>query len=328
MSEDWLDIYGELDTTGLWLPAPWGARLVVSGADARSFLQNFCTNDVLRSPVGSAIEAFFLNSKGHVLHHGLLVLGEHEVVVTLIGSDAADLRSHLDRYVIRERVEFQLRDTPLWLAVGGPWAAAGGEGATLQLLAEGHITPFPLLHRPAWIVESALTQESLGLHFEGAGYVRPKGEGDATAVFDALRIESGLPLPGVDYEGAILPQELDRNRQAIHFEKGCYLGQETVARLDALGHVNKLLRGIRFADGSTPELPFPVLHGEKEVGRVTSRSYSPRLGASLGLAIIRREAAKEGTELVWAGGTASVVTLPVPTGGEPLSGETLSTEAE
>lgn len=312
MNENWLDIYDRLDIRGLWLPAPWQARLVVGGADARPFLQNFCTNDVLRAPVGSIIEGFFLNTKGHILHHGFLAVDEQQVTIYLVGSNASDLLEHLARYVIRERVAFALLETPWWLAIGGSWVTpAGEERADAGHLADSRILPFPALNLPAWIIESELTQEQLEFELGRAGYVLPAVEGVAEMVFDALRIESGLPLPGIDYAAATLPQELDRNRRAIHFEKGCYLGQETVARLDALGHVNKLLRGIRFANLSSPSAGTSLSLGEKAVGQVISLTYSPLLGAILGLAIVRREAAQEGTELTWNDGTAAVVTLPV-----------------
>ena len=82
----------------------------------------------------------------------------------------------------------------------------------------------------------------------GAGAV-PAGE----AAWQSLRIESRTPVYGLDITADNLPQEVDRNDLAISFVKGCYLGQETVARIDALGHVNKLLRGVQFAGSEVPE---------------------------------------------------------------------------
>ena len=76
--------------------------------------------------------------------------------------------------------------------------------------------------------------------------------------FDAARIESGTPLFGRDITDENLPQEIDRDRLAISFTKGCYLGQETVARIDALGHVNRLLRAVKFP----PQSPTPPVGTE------------------------------------------------------------------
>ena len=70
--------------------------------------------------------------------------------------------------------------------------------------------------------------------------------------FDAARIEAGMPLFGVDFDDSNLPQEVGRDAEAISFTKGCYLGQETVARIDALGHVNQRIVGVRFSGTEVP----------------------------------------------------------------------------
>ena len=82
-----------------------------------------------------------------------------------------------------------------------------------------------------------------------------------TAAFDALRIESGTPLFGVDFDEENLPQEVGRDELAISFTKGCYLGQETVARIDALGHVNQQLAGVRFAGPDVPDAKAELTQG-------------------------------------------------------------------
>src|SRR5205814_560451 len=108
---------------------------------------------------------------------------------------------------------------------------------------------------------------------------------------EMVRIEAGTPFFGQDITDKNLPQELGRDALAISFTKGCYLGQETVARIDALGHVNQTLRGLRFAgleipqagaDLSTPDKP------DKAVAHVTSAAFSPRLAAPLALGYVRR----------------------------------------
>src|SRR5262249_54035500 len=123
------------------------------------------------------------------------------------------------------------------------------------------------------------------------------------SVFEAARIEYGTPLFGRDFSDENLPQEVGRDRQAISFTKGCYLGQETVARIDALGHVNRLLRGVKFESDSVPAIGTELFGsagecsdqiasqnqaaGAKPIGRVTSACWSPRLNAPLGLAMVR-----------------------------------------
>ena len=136
--------------------------------------------------------------------------------------------------------------------------------------------------------------------------------------FEMARIEAGTPLYARDISDKNLPQEVNRDALAISFTKGCYLGQETVARIDALGHVNRVLVGVRFA-GSEPPPPGTELtvteaqgsEGKATVGAVTSAAYSPRLGSSLALAYVRRGHTQPGTQLTSSAGPAQVVSLPL-----------------
>jgi folate-binding protein YgfZ len=115
-------------------------------------------------------------------------------------------------------------------------------------------------------------------------------------LFEVLRVEHATPLFGRDISDDNLPQDVDRDAQAISFRKGCYLGQETVARLDALGHVNRKLCRLVF---DTAELPVPgtaLMQGEKQVGTITSAVHSPAYGA-IGLGYVRRECFAAGTLL-------------------------------
>jgi folate-binding protein YgfZ len=127
------------------------------------------------------------------------------------------------------------------------------------------------------------------------------------AAIDAFRIEAGMPLYGRDITIENLPQEVNRNAQAISFTKGCYLGQETVARIDALGHVNRLLVGVRIAGKQVPSDGAELTIDGKAVGHVTSAAFSPRLGKAVALAYVRTTSAKPGTRLQSAAGEAEVV---------------------
>jgi folate-binding protein YgfZ len=109
-------------------------------------------------------------------------------------------------------------------------------------------------------------------------------------------------LGGVDFGEGTLPQELCRDRHAISFNKGCYLGQETVARLDALGHVNKQMVRLRAAEGTTLAVGDELFDGEKLVGTLTTCTAS----GEAGLAMVRRGSNAAGTELRMAKGTAKV----------------------
>ena len=118
-------------------------------------------------------------------------------------------------------------------------------------------------------------------------------------LFEALRIEAGFPKHGVDITEDHLAQEANRTKLAISFTKGCYLGQEPIARIDALGHVNRSLCGVvtddlaEFPAGSevfaTREAPTPA-------GLLTSAAVWPLTNRGIGLGMLRREIAREGAE--------------------------------
>jgi folate-binding protein YgfZ len=130
------------------------------------------------------------------------------------------------------------------------------------------------------------------------------------------RIEAGRPEWGIDMDDSMLAQEVDLDRlQAISFTKGCYTGQETVARVHYRGHVNRHLRGVKFAGPTLPPVGADLVDGEdKVVGATRSAAISPRLGA-IALAIVRREI-ETGSMLRarWTDGevAATVTSLPFP----------------
>jgi len=131
--------------------------------------------------------------------------------------------------------------------------------------------------------------------------------------FRAARIENGTPLYAVDISEENLPQEIGRDQLAISFTKGCYLGQETVARIDALGHVNRILCGVRFSCDSVPGVGTPLFSDvpDKSVGQITSSCWSPRLKSPLALAFLKRGHHEPGMKLKWEGGAAEVIALPL-----------------
>jgi folate-binding protein YgfZ len=116
--------------------------------------------------------------------------------------------------------------------------------------------------------------------------------------FEPLRIEAGLPLVGVDLSDENFAQEAMRTAKAISFKKGCYLGQEPIARIDALGHINRQLAGVRLAAGPGPSGGANVTTSDaKEAGLLTSVAFSPGSGQSVALAILKSQTAAVGTEL-------------------------------
>jgi folate-binding protein YgfZ len=123
---------------------------------------------------------------------------------------------------------------------------------------------------------------------------------------EILRVESGRPRWGFELDESVIPQEAGLNDRAVSFTKGCYVGQETVARLHYRGKPNRHLRGLRLSEPVEPGTP--LLLGEREVGSVGTTVVSPRLGP-IALAIVRRHA-EPGAVLAAGEATAEVLTPP------------------
>lgn len=248
--------------------------LRVSGPDAVSFLHNMCTNDVKKLAVGNTCEALFTDVKAHAIAHAIVCRTDEGCLVVVTSPRADELATHLDRYHIREDLELATDKSPVVFASDqaaaeedcpeNTWRPVVGLGAS-SAISTG--TDSEWIERGNW---QELSEEA----------------------FERLRIEQQFPLDGVDVDERNLPQELNRDAQLISFTKGCYLGQETVARIDALGRVNQLLVPIRFNREKAPTAGEELVAEAKVVGRITSASP-----VGVGLAYVRRGHSDAGTVL-------------------------------
>lgn len=326
-SFDIVDYAALLKSCGFVELVDWSS-VIVTGADRQLFLHNFCTSDVKRLVPGTYCEAFFTNVKGKIIGHGVVTCRDRELVIVGPPGQGAALAAHLERYVIREDVAIQ--DSTLdkaYILLAGDTAARGIAMALAPRIDIGQSWTRGLVHGAGLLSDVAVqwirwdllgpafcglieTQRSDVSHARQMLVDRSAHRSDQSA-FHALRIEAGTPLFGVDFDDRNFPQEVGRNEQAISFTKGCYLGQETVARIDALGHVNQELAGVKFAGPGVPEAGVELSRTGKKVGRVTSATFSPRLQAPLALAMLRREDASVGSQLESPVGPCEVVSLPV-----------------
>jgi folate-binding protein YgfZ len=277
--------------------AGWSS-ITVSGADRQAFLNKFCTNDVKRLQPGDSCEAFFTNVKGRIIGHGFVVCGNAKLEIVGTPGQASSLVAHLDRYVIREDVQISdtTNDRALFLVTGVShqsrpngtieWKLMGDLSCDLRLVNQANRK----------ILCDTLIAEGL--------------VACSLAAFETLRIEAGAPLFGVDFDERNFPQEIGRDREAISFTKGCYLGQETVARIDALGHVNQRIVRVRFDGTVVPAAGAELIADGAVVGRVMSATFSPKFNTPLALAMVRREHTGAGSRLDSRYGTGSVVELP------------------
>ena len=300
--------------------------LSLKGSDRVSFLNAFCTNNIKSLTPGCGCEAFITSPQGKTLGHAFVFCEPDQLVLDTSPGQAAPLIEHFNKYIISEDVEFINHWGRLFdCLVAGPQAA--------QLLERlcGSKPPADLLsHTTGTIADAPVTirrVEYAGPHTYCIQAPAPKllqlkqtlAAAGAThcnpAAIESARLEAGFPLFGLDITADNLPQEIGRDAKAISFTKGCYLGQETIARIDALGHVNRLLVGLKFTGETVPTTGTPLLaysqEAALEVGHVTSNAWSPALSAPLAFALLRRQHAKPGTQLASASGAAEVIKLPV-----------------
>ena len=286
-----------------------GVRLEIAGPDRSKFLHNLTTNDVKRLAEGSGQETFVTTPQGKVLAYASLLAIDGPPATILLRTDPDSIEAlmpHLRKYGIFDDVTIEDDTTRTFeYHLFGPTA-----NATLESLGVELPPAKALSHRPAEFAgislrvvrESPTGRAGLTLigPVEGADSVRtalglPLLDG---STFEALRIEAGTPASGRDVTTVHLPQEVGRDSKAINFVKGCYLGQETVARLDALGHVNRIFKGLRFDGLDVPPVGTPLGFEGKVVGSVTSSAFSVGWGRPIGLAYIRVAQAVDGTKLV------------------------------
>jgi folate-binding protein YgfZ len=298
------------------------SQIEILGKDRAQLLHGLCTNDIKALKPGQGCEAFLTNVQGKTIGFVYVFCGSESLVIDSVPGATADIIRGLDRFVIREDVRFLDRAAD-WreFLIGGPQAAAG-----LQQLLEVEPPVLPLRH-------TQLTWRGGQIRLRHVPFTGPDcfflaaDRAIATSLSDELtasgavfcdapvvemaRIEAGSPLYGRDVTDENLPQEVDRTPLAISFVKGCYLGQETVARLDALGHVNRTLCGVKFSNTEVPPVGTEIRIDEKVVGRITSACWSVRLDAPLALAYIRRGHNQIGSRFLSPWGEAEVIRLPL-----------------
>jgi folate-binding protein YgfZ len=283
----------------------------VLGPDGAEYLQGQLTNDVEALGVGEGQYAALLDRKGHMQTDlRVLRVGEDAILLDTEPETKDAALRHLTMYSIGRDVKvgdataergFVSLIGPRAAEVAGTpplpeFANEATKLASVDVVAvgtrEGIDILFPAAERERVI--AALTDA-------GAVEVSPEA-------VEILRVEAGVPRFGAEMDAGTMPAEASIVDDAVSFAKGCYIGQETVARLHYKGKPNKHLRGLRLSAAAAPGAALRL--GDKEVGTLGGAVVSPAHGP-IGLAIVRREA-EPGTELTVGedGVTAEVVALP------------------
>jgi tRNA-modifying protein YgfZ len=287
-------------------------ELALTGPDAKEFLHGQVTNDIAGLTDGSGCYAAFLTHKGKMLGDLRVLDAGDELLLDCERVALQELFNMIRRYKLGSAVELHKRTLERGLlSLIGPGARRIAGAGDLPEREHAHVAA-TLDRAPVRLIATdlgidvlcdAADTDSVAAALAGAGAVQAD-----EAAAEVRRVESGRPRYGVDIDDTVIPQEAGLNERAVSFEKGCYVGQETVARLYFRGKPNRHLRGLKLS--ARAEHGAPLRLGEREVGRLGSVVESP-LHGPIALAIVRREAAPGDSLAVGEGEVrAEVVELP------------------
>lgn len=297
-------------------------RFAVTGEDRAKFLHRIISNDVERLLAGQGTYATLLTHRGKVIADFNVYVLKDMIGIDTAPETTETLFSELDKYIIADDVEISnLTAETGAIAVHGPKSADLVQTVLdmqeLIALPDRHNTfheADALFNHTVVCVRTDTTGETgYTLYTTADGleslWERLVSEGESFNVqpigwnaLESLRIEAGVPRYGTELTDAVIPLEAELEH-AIDFEKGCYIGQEIVARMKYRGHPNRLLRGIEIEGVSTqsecPEMhqDAPVFSEDKEIGWITSSTFSPTLGKPIAMAYVRMAVTEEGSRV-------------------------------
>jgi folate-binding protein YgfZ len=308
--------------------ASYRESLRLVGEDRVEFLHGMVTQDVKKLGVGSAAYAALVNVKGAMVADARILRREQELVLDLEPGTAGRVKEFLEKYLVSEDVEVREATGELGLLrLLGPQTSKVLEaalGAMWEPLAEGAMREVELGGVPVWAVGSPRVER------HGVDLVVPRGQLEAVwralvaageghglrplgwQALEVLRVEAGVPRYGQDLVETTIPLEAELTH-AISYDKGCYIGQEVIARATFRGHMNRKLRGLLLGEAEVaPGTELRV--GEKKVGWVTSVVRSPVKGQWVALGYVHRDHLDPGTELVVGSGPAKATVAALPLG--------------
>ena len=277
-------------------------KLALTGSEAKDFLHGQVTNDILGLTPGHGCYAAFLTHKGKMLGDmRVFDLGD-ELLLDCERVSLQELFNMIRRYKLGRDVELHKRTLELGLL-----SVIGPEAPVLAGPDEHDNARVTLGGAPVVAVK---TDVGVDLFFAPADRDAVRGaldfpDGDVGEA-EVVRVEHGRPRYGIDLDDSVIPQEAGLNERAVSFTKGCYVGQETVARLYYRGKPNRRLLGLRLSEPVEPGTELTL--GEKVVGKVGSVVVSPEHGP-IALALVRREA-NPGDTVALDGSTALIVDVP------------------
>jgi aminomethyltransferase len=296
------------------------AKISLRGDDRVRWLNGMVTNNVRDLAPGHGVYAFLLNPQGHI-QGDLYAYNRGDSIQVDVGqSQAAQILAIFDRYIIMDDVEVEPLASLTAIGVAGPTAptvltTAGIDVPELDMLqfveAKWNDVPITIVRGD----NPSVPSYELGIPAENArslkdSLLRAGAKVVSAAALDLLRIASGIPRYGQDIRERDLPQETEQAR-ALHFSKGCYIGQEIVERIRSRGNVHRKFTGFEI-QGELPAPGSKIDADGKDIGEITSAASLPIAESTrrVALGYIRREFAIPGKKVRIGDGEATVAELP------------------
>jgi folate-binding protein YgfZ len=293
--------YEALRQTAAWIDLAQRGKIRAAGADRARLLHAMTTNHVQQLEPGLGLYAFFLTAQGRIVADTNIFCLEDALLLDVEPEVTTKVCSHLDKFIIADDVT--LEDVTAGMATVGVEGPAADE--TLQGL--GAVIPKDDFGYTMWgsrmvarvnqtgqpgfaVFVTAEERPVLIGELEVAGV--PQAAPDAVTT---VRLENGKPRYGEDFSEKTLPQETGL-MHALHFQKGCYIGQEIVERIRSRALLHRALAHVRLATAEAPAPGAEIHAGEQKVGEITSAAYSPAQDRVVAIAMMRLDYKKSGVE--------------------------------
>ena len=304
--------YEALRTGAAWLDLSARGKIKLTGEDRARLLHAMSTNHIQQLTPGQGCYAFFLNDRGRILCDANILCRPDYVLLDVERENREKIYQHLDHYIIADDVTLEdVTEMMATIAVEGPKAAD-------VLVTAGAPVPAADFSSAEWgekLVARLNSTGSPGFFVLTPPVERPELisllESAGTVAADAeaarvVRLEHGKPRYGDDISERFLAQEANQPH-ALHFNKGCYLGQEIVERVRSRGQIHRVLMPLVLDTKSPPEPGSKFQVGDANVAEITSAAYSPALDKVVALAYVRAEYARPHTEFKLGDVPAEVV---------------------
>jgi aminomethyltransferase len=303
--------YAALREAAAWRDVSARGRLRVTGEDRARLLHAMTTNHIEQLKPGEGCYAFFLSAQGRVLADVNVFCRPDHFLLDTEPETAEKVREHLDHYIIADDVTVEnIAPETVAIAMEGPRAAevlnkAGAPAPGVEYASESWgerlVANVSYTGLPGWLVVAPVADsEDVVGALEAAG-----ADASSDRDFRVVRIENGRPRYGEDISERYLAQETNQLR-AIHFQKGCYLGQEIVERVRSRAQIHRVLMPLQIEGTESPQPGTKLQIDGRDMAEITSAAYSPAVGEVVALAYVRTEHANPGAVLDLAGRRALV----------------------